>query len=135
MSPIDPAATEALASRIAVMNDDLDPGVRVTSPGGGGAAAAPLGSSEALVQSAGLPAFDLDSVADSAGVNRAIDWNAPPGEGWGVRYSPYAPQPAMLSSSSFSQFLVKPVAGNDTGDIEYDSLGNTLLGKKSKSGR
>jgi len=128
------------ASRIAVMDDNLEPGVRYLLDTTSSSSANPTPFSQASSASSigatppatgGIPGFDLDPISGGVGSTAGIDWLASSGEGWGVSYSPYAlPAPAPTPSWNLPEFLVKQLNAKDEGQGGYDSLGNTLLGKK-----
>jgi len=130
-----------------VMESTLDPGVRYgVNPIRFDASAVALGSDlrqmmEATgwnapqAASASLPSFDLGSGPSNG--NGSIDWQAPYGDSWGVRLSPYASKPAKGGGSNVSDFLVKPFQGSTSVGASkgYDSLGNALLGDRGKVSR
>lgn len=94
-----------------------------------------IGWNTARAASAGLPSFDLGSGPSNG--NGSIDWQAPYGDSWGVRLSPYASKPAKSTASNVSDFLVKLFQGRSSGQASqgYDSLGSVLLGDKGKASR
>ena len=130
-----------------VMASALDPGVRygVDAIGIDAGAVAlggdlrlmmeAIGWNAAQAASTGLPSFDLGSGPSNG--NGSIDWQAPYGDNWGVRLSPYASKPAKSTASNVSDFLVKLFQGRTSGSASqgYDSLGNSLLGDKGKASR
>jgi hypothetical protein len=93
------------------------------------------GWNAAQAASAGLPSFDLASGPSNG--NGSIDWQAPYGDSWSVRLSPYASKPAKSTASNVSDFLVKLFHGRSSGQASqgYDSLGSALLGDKGKASR
>ena len=130
----------------AVMDEDLEAGVRYLLDAVGfdadpdrpisDATLMQLASKAARMEDKGELAFDLDTGSPVSG-GGSIDWQAPSGENWGVRYSPYASCKSISSASgNFSDFLFKIFKGSDAGgSAGYDSLGNDLLGAKDGKGK
>jgi len=117
--------------RYAVMDEDLEPGVRylLEATGFDADPDAPI-SDAALMQLARRAVelkFDLD--AGTSGANGAIDWQSGFGTSWSADYSPYLrAKDAKSATPNFSDYLVKVPAA-----AEYDSLGKSLLGSKKKA--
>jgi len=115
------------AGHLAVMAEDLDPGVRYridTEQAVAEPRAAAAGTSS-------VPAFDLLAGLGGMGPHVGIDWQGEASGSWRVALSPYAPpRPAKAVSPNLAEFDVQPLmskaASQDTG---FDSLGRALLGK------
>jgi hypothetical protein len=115
------------AGRIAVMSDDLDPGVRYRISTEQ-AVAEPLAAANGP---SSTPAFDLYSGLGGMGPHTGIDWQGEASGSWRVELSPYAPpKPSQAASPNLAEFDAQPLmskaASQDTG---FDSLGRALLGK------
>jgi hypothetical protein len=86
----------------------------------------------------GLPDFDFDRGATTAGANGGVDWQSKAGEGWGTSYSPYgAEKDAKGKSANITDYLVKVAGGKEqrAGGGIFDSLGSMLFGSKAGKGR
>jgi hypothetical protein len=141
------------ADRYAVMDDDLDPGVRflLDDLDFDGDPDAPVSDDalfrlavqaaefEARAKAGGIgkhtPSFDFDAGHDAVGASGGIDWQAPAEGGWGTRFSPFGSAPAK-SGANLSDFLLKLFRSgdHDTDDGEgqasddggYDAMGRAL---------
>jgi hypothetical protein len=132
----------------AVMSEGLEPGVRylLDAVGFDADPDQPI-SDRALLQlaakaarleaSGGIPDFG-PAAGPGAGVHASIDWQAPSGENWGIRYSPYASpaKPGQGPLANFSDFLLKPFRAESApaADAAYDSLGRDLVGSGAGKG-
>ena len=141
------------AGRYAVMNEDLDPGVRflLEDLGFEGDPDAPVTDDtllrlavqaaefEARSKAGGIgrhaPSFDFDAGHDAAGASGGIDWQARSEGGWGTRFSPFGSAPAK-AGANLSDFLLKLFRNGDqdagdndehvSGDGSYDAMGRAL---------
>jgi hypothetical protein len=136
-------------SGYAVMDEDLEPGVRylLDDLGFDGDPDQPVddrallllamraaeheAASKAISGARGGPSFEFDSPHAEGAAKASIDWQNR-ADGWGTRFSPFA-SPSK-SAANFSDFLLK-LFGKD-GDAEqgkaggFDELGGSLRGHK-----
>lgn len=124
----------------ALMDEDLDPGVRYLLDELGldeldpdqeidDAVLASL-AAKAADKAGNIPAFDFDLAQPQVGVRSGIDWQS---DGWSTSYTPYAaperPSSGGSSSSNFADYLVKLFKSSDGG---YDEMGKSLNKKAKK---
>jgi hypothetical protein len=113
----------------AVMDGDLDPGVRylLEATGFDADPEAPISDATlmALARKAVELKFDLD--AGTSATHGGVDWQSSSGSSWSTDYSPYTgDKDAKKAKPNFSDYLVKLAS------VDYDSLGKSLLGAKKK---
>jgi len=133
----------------AVMDEDLDPGVRRVLDAIGfdadpdqpitDAMLRELAQRAARLEAQAAPGFDLGA---GQGAGAGINWSAGADDGWSSSYSPYATGNAgngKGSGGNFSDFLVKVLKGgtaaSGTQGPGFDSLGNSLFGTKPGKGK
>jgi hypothetical protein len=141
------------ATGYAVMDEDLEPGVRylldelgLDEFDLGGDPDAPIDdatlsalAARAVERSGSdIPSFDFDIAAPVQSPSQSggarIDWQADSGQSWSSGYSPYAStESAKSASSNFADYLVKLFKPKATSD-GYDSLGKSLMGKDGEKG-
>jgi hypothetical protein len=121
--------------RYAVMDEDLEPGVRYLLEAAQFDADpdAPI-SDAALMQLAKKAVelkFDLDA---GSGASNPVDWQKGWDGGWSPGYSPFASaKDAKSQAGNFSEFLVKVSAAEAKGEQGgvFDKLGKALFGAKN----